>query len=402
MFRDVFNGDESDGIDSLAKHRMDDSRATHITMGYTLTFIKVDSPAQPENNAQAQGNDNPVVIELPYPAVRLDIAQSFAYIPQTRIWAAFLCASFYDADDNELWHTELLVGSFPELAHHREALEFFGPDPESNGFSPLDNRTHNFNHVRAHHATLIPENRTVPDPNNEHSTITIPHFPQGNININMSGGWNPRSGYDAGNANGGPPLNGLPGFNGIPVSASGYPNPANAIPVPPFAQQAPVYTMSPHGYQQLAPGMIPPAAHVQRARDARQRGQQLPELDGRGRLRAGLQLLLPGAAHQDPRHQVEGAPWRLAPGMSMWFGAYHVPCNLTLGDMMKGFGATNADAKKNRITEVNPGGGGKWYKGVTWTGDDKDKMKLTLKEVGWDHSRVGNEKPVVWVWITNT
>lgn len=218
----------------------------------------------------------------------------------------------------------------------------------------------------------------------------------------MSGGWNPRSGYDAGNANGGPPLNGIPGFNGIPVSAPGYPNPANAIPVPPFAQQAPVYTMSPHGYQQLAPGMIPQqhTSNVLVTPDSA--GNNFQNSTGGVGCEPGYNYYFP--AQHTKIHVIKSKepPWRLAPGMSMWFGAYHVPCNLTLGDMMKGFGATNADAKKNRITEVNPGGGGKWYKGVTWTGDDKDKMKLTLKEVGWDHSRVGNEKPVVWVWITNT
>ncbi|KAK8021930.1 hypothetical protein PG990_007068 [Apiospora arundinis] len=215
----------------------------------TLKFIKVDSPTRSENNTQAQGNDNSVTIELPYPAVRLVVAQTGAYIPHTRSWAGFLCASFYDADDNELWHTEILIGSFPYLAEIRqlEALEALlnSDDPDSDNtvvLSPAHGRIH-----RNNTNVIDPDTFTIPDPNNENNTISLPRpqeaaailnsqtqqtsralanlpyqaFPPALSNYNtnylylpqapytnysnrfitMSGGWNPRAGWDSANGN---------------------------------------------------------------------------------------------------------------------------------------------------------------------------------------------------------
>ena len=101
--------------------------------------------------------------------------------------------------------------------------------------------------------------------------------------------------------------------------------------------------------------------------------------------------------------KTDTAPWNIPPGMELHFGAFQVPCNVTLADILKGFGATNPKPKKNRITEVISGHGGKWYKGLTIAGDEKDMMDKTLKDMGWDSSRTGRpyEKPVVYLWITN-
>ena len=100
--------------------------------------------------------------------------------------------------------------------------------------------------------------------------------------------------------------------------------------------------------------------------------------------------------------KAQSPPWRLPAGMSLHFGAYHVPTNTTVAELLKGFGATNSTAKKNRVTEVVQGGNGKWYKGLSIAGDDKDDLKKGLKDLGWDHTRTGRpgEKPVVWLWIT--
>lgn len=96
------------------------------------------------------------------------------------------------------------------------------------------------------------------------------------------------------------------------------------------------------------------------------------------------------------------APWRLSAGMSMNFGAYHVPTHTTLAGLLEGFGATNPFPKKNRVTEVIQGGNGKWYRSNVFGGDDPAAMSKTLKDLGWDETRTGRagEKPVVWVWIT--
>ncbi|KAI5859824.1 hypothetical protein GGS23DRAFT_262611 [Durotheca rogersii] len=96
------------------------------------------------------------------------------------------------------------------------------------------------------------------------------------------------------------------------------------------------------------------------------------------------------------------APWRLPEGASMSFGAYHVPVHTTLSDLMLGFGATNPIPQQNRVTEIIQGGNGKWYRGVTFSGEDLEQMAKTLRDLGWDRSRTGRtgEKPVVWLWIT--
>lgn len=96
------------------------------------------------------------------------------------------------------------------------------------------------------------------------------------------------------------------------------------------------------------------------------------------------------------------APWRLPEGMSMGFGAYHVPVSTTLSELMAGFGAVNPIPRKNRITEVIQGGNGKWYRGITFAGNDGSVMNKTLRALGWDRTRTGRpgEKPVIWLWIT--
>ncbi|KAK8054788.1 hypothetical protein PG993_000015 [Apiospora rasikravindrae] len=416
--------------------------------------IKVDSPTP-----QQPDNDNNVTIELPYPAVSLVVAQSFGYIRRTRTWAWFVCASFYDADDNELWHTEILVGS--QLNYNLAAEHLFGSD--STNFSPSHNRIHNnFSNPRAHHANIInPDTLSAPDPNSNSNNniivfpnprqllavntqsqrppVLIPHqrYPQGPLalnnnypqyyprlssldsnSLNMSGGWNPRAGWDNGDAGnrgrfgGGPaPNNGFPVNNGSPL---GY-NPVNAAPMYSYPQpmpgqpfsQGPVYTMPQNGFQHPLPvfqGQDPRFLNPHPVVTADSAALNFQNSTGGVGCEPGYNYYFPAQHTKIHVIRTKEPPWRLAAGMSMNFGAYHVPCNSTLGELMKGFGALNADSKKNRITEINPGGNGNWYKGMTWTADDKDKMALTIKEIGWDETRSGRtgEKPVVWVWITNT
>lgn len=94
-------------------------------------------------------------------------------------------------------------------------------------------------------------------------------------------------------------------------------------------------------------------------------------------------------------------PWQLPGGYTVPFHAAHVPVNTTLRELMKGFGAVNPIPSKNIIVECTVGGGGKWYKGVTLTGEDKDKLDKPIKTFGWDSSRTGlaGEKPVVSLYV---
>lgn len=96
-------------------------------------------------------------------------------------------------------------------------------------------------------------------------------------------------------------------------------------------------------------------------------------------------------------------PWNLPPSYTAPFHAVHVPVNTTLGDLLKGFGATNAVPEKNKVFEVHQGGSGKWYKGLCYKGDNQKDMETTIKDVGWDQSRNGlpGGKPVVYLYVTN-
>jgi hypothetical protein len=95
------------------------------------------------------------------------------------------------------------------------------------------------------------------------------------------------------------------------------------------------------------------------------------------------------------------APWQLPANFSAAFNAVHVPTNTTLGTLLKGFGATNPDPAMNKVFEVHQGGNGKWYKGMSFSGDNEEAMGKAIKEVGWDASRNGQPagKPVVWLYV---
>ena len=79
-----------------------------------------------------------------------------------------------------------------------------------------------------------------------------------------------------------------------------------------------------------------------------------------------------------------------------------VPTNTTVKELMQGLGCNNAKAGKNRLVEVTPGGDGKWYAGLGIKGDEKDRVKKTIREFCWDETRtgMGGDKSVVWLWAT--
>lgn len=95
-------------------------------------------------------------------------------------------------------------------------------------------------------------------------------------------------------------------------------------------------------------------------------------------------------------------PWELPRHFRVAFHACHIPVSTTVGELLRGMGATNPVAKKNKVTEVVQGGNGTWYKGVGFNGEDGAAMAKTLKEIGWDSSRAGmpGSKPVVYLYIT--
>ncbi|KAK3321700.1 hypothetical protein B0H66DRAFT_494275 [Apodospora peruviana] len=95
-------------------------------------------------------------------------------------------------------------------------------------------------------------------------------------------------------------------------------------------------------------------------------------------------------------------PWQQPPNVVIPFHACHVPVNTTVAELLQGFGATNPDKKKNKLSEVVQGGNGTWYRGIFIRADDKGMLSKTCKELGWDQSRTGHmgQKPVVFLYIT--
>ncbi|RFU27701.1 hypothetical protein B7463_g8645, partial [Scytalidium lignicola] len=79
-----------------------------------------------------------------------------------------------------------------------------------------------------------------------------------------------------------------------------------------------------------------------------------------------------------------------------------IPTNITVKELMQNLGCNNADPKKNKIYELAEIGGGRWSRGLTMCGDDKERMKKKITEFGWDKTRTGKsgEKPVVWLWLS--
>lgn len=95
-------------------------------------------------------------------------------------------------------------------------------------------------------------------------------------------------------------------------------------------------------------------------------------------------------------------PWQLPAQASIPFHACHVPVTVTCAEILRGFGATSDKAKNNKCYEITQGGNGKWYKGLCFSGADKDIMKMQIQDIGWDHTRTGQpgEKPIVCLWLS--
>jgi hypothetical protein len=97
-------------------------------------------------------------------------------------------------------------------------------------------------------------------------------------------------------------------------------------------------------------------------------------------------------------------PWQLT--LFTYDDSHHkkllVPSSTTVKELMQNLGCNNDDPKKNKLYEVTEQGNGKWVKGISASGDDKDKMKKMIKDVQWGSNRTGNvgELPLVWLYMT--
>ncbi|KAK4132706.1 hypothetical protein BT67DRAFT_443611 [Trichocladium antarcticum] len=94
-------------------------------------------------------------------------------------------------------------------------------------------------------------------------------------------------------------------------------------------------------------------------------------------------------------------PWTLVPGTyaSIPFHAAKVPANITMAELLVGFGADNPDKGRNQVWEVYCQGGGRWGWREHLRGDDEVMMVRTVREMGWVENRDG-DVPTVYLWIT--
>lgn len=254
----------------------------------------------------------------------------------------------------------------------------------------------------------------------------------------MSGGWNPVTGRDnqGGRPNFAPhgapmpsqgqayiPHAGGPGFNyGMFPQLAGYPGMGvyggdyAAAPAPgagfypqaagmPMQQQMPTagfYTQQTFSYQPNGTGnMLPRQPQPYPVIDSNMPSAQMTNSSGGVGCEPGYNYFFPAEHTKAHIFRSQVAPWKLPHTAQIPFRATHIPCTTTMAELLKGFGCTNPIAKKNKCFEVIGGGSGKWYKGLCINGDDKDMLKKTIKDVGWDMSRTGNpnEKPIVCLWF---
>lgn len=78
---------------------------------------------------------------------------------------------------------------------------------------------------------------------------------------------------------------------------------------------------------------------------------------------------------------------------------FHVPCNISTKEMMQQFGCDNEDKEKNAVIELAKGSDGRWFKGLVLQGSNKDMMKKSLADIGWNTDR-GTKEDVVYCWFT--
>ncbi|KAK9769480.1 hypothetical protein SCAR479_13841 [Seiridium cardinale] len=342
-------------------------------------------------------------IELPYPAVKCVIGQCLEIFANNS-WAWLVVGSFYDDKDHELWHIEVIIGRKPSPTESQSDQQRFThntPNSTASSSPWLDYRP------PQQLATAFPtfaDNTPLPP-------LHLSPYSYA-MSTAIGRGWNPTSGYDAGGLPPGTSFAGM-GFPAMPDSGYGYgvcmPFAAVAptwVPGPP-GSVGPVYTMNANGYQIPVP-VVPgqpggpryPTAHPVVSSECP--ALNLQNSTGGMGCEPGYNYYFPAEHTKIHVLKSRDPPWRLAHATDLTFAAYHVPVQITLGDLMKGFGATNPTAKKNKITEITQGGSGQWYKGVTFSADDEDSMMMCLKDLGWDSSRTGRqgEKSVVWLWVT--
>lgn len=240
----------------------------------------------------------------------------------------------------------------------------------------------------------------------------------------MSGGWNPMSGRDSrGTRPNGAPIGGAPiptqgqpyipyvggpgynfgvvpnPYNFVYAAGAAYAQPAYVVPQGPVAGfQTPLaYANQPNGNGNILGRSAQPHPHI----DTQMPAAQMTNSTGGVGCEPGYNYFFPAQHTKVHVFKSEVPPWQLDANAQIPFIASHVPTSTKLGDLLKGFGCTNPNPKKNKCFEIYSGGNGKWYKGYSFNGDEDKEIEKTMDEVGWTPDRTGSEdgKPVVCLWF---
>lgn len=215
-------------------------------------------------------------------------------------------------------------------------------------------------------------------------------------------GFNTVHGFDQG-----PPPPGYPG--GFPGGIHGFPSPS--YPPPPYGwpqqQQQPFYPTPqpfypPYGGFGMG-GQTWPA--VPPMGDSGFPGIHLRNDTGGVGLPPGYDYAFPTEHTKIHVFKTKEKPWQIQiyKENNAAYSRLFVPSNTTVKELMQNLGCTNSDAGKNILYEITEKGNGHWASGLRIKGDDKDKVKKTIADFGWNKERTGHPgaKPVVWLWVTN-
>ncbi|KAH8661691.1 hypothetical protein BGZ60DRAFT_91017, partial [Tricladium varicosporioides] len=200
---------------------------------------------------------------------------------------------------------------------------------------------------------------------------------------------------------GGSPAQSTYGWPAMPAIGA-MPPPPPPYPAGPFVANGPIITPQPFPYGGGGSWpSIPPVPGL----NADFPGIHFRNHTGGVGLPPGYDYAFPAEHCKIHVFKTKEKPWQHLSPLWAWDQTTHVklmvPCRTTIKELMQNLGCVNEDAKKNVLYEVSEHGNGKWLKGLEIKGDDKDKVKKTIADMGWDKTRTGNvgERPIVWLWV---
>ncbi|KLU90904.1 hypothetical protein MAPG_09429 [Magnaporthiopsis poae ATCC 64411] len=133
---------------------------------YDSSSSGFDSGSESESPSGQQQRPSTPELTFPYPAVKCIIGQHFLSCASPRFWGWLIVCGFFDADDNELWHSEVFIG--------QDCSRGWSPETREYDDGPLPPRW----------AAL----GTLPPPNEDLSGLTIRGYRVGDRTYNILDG----------------------------------------------------------------------------------------------------------------------------------------------------------------------------------------------------------------------